>query len=34
LFRENKDNKDTFKILGLLTGISIIVGIAIQLLGI
>ena len=34
LFRENKNNKDTFKILGLLVGISIIAGIAIQLLGI
>jgi hypothetical protein len=31
LFRENSDKRDTFKILGLLIGISIIVGIAIQL---
>ena len=34
LFRENKNNKDTFKILGLLVGISAFVGIVIQMINI
>jgi hypothetical protein len=34
LFRENKNNKDTFRVLGLLVGISAVIGIIIQSLNI